>query len=261
MNTVKNKMRRIMKKMISMVITLAMLVQYLPVNWLQDVFADEINHAISVSFKGNDSLKEAGKGNYLMSSSEIISMSINLKPNWNKKDGYSSGTKLKLALPWFYYNENNNIVFTTDPKKTKDENQNVEFIGGVEARISSKPNAWSLGVPTDNDYGWGSDYDETTGNKAEWRRTSLEVNSQQVVRFQNAETFNVEFRFFTKNGATIPENASAEVAVGASYDSFYSNSDSLISSSGYSILPGRSPLEGEDKDDMRIINIVNSNLD
>lgn len=39
MNTEKNKMRRIMKKMISMVITLAMLVQYLPVNWLQDVFA------------------------------------------------------------------------------------------------------------------------------------------------------------------------------------------------------------------------------
>ena len=49
MNTVKNKMRRIMKKMISMVITLAMLVQYLPVNWLQDVFAAGTK-PVSVSF-------------------------------------------------------------------------------------------------------------------------------------------------------------------------------------------------------------------
>lgn len=32
MNTVKHKMKNIMKKMISVVITLAMLVQYLPVN-------------------------------------------------------------------------------------------------------------------------------------------------------------------------------------------------------------------------------------
>lgn len=40
MNTVKHKMKNIMKKMISVVITLAMLVQYLPVNWLQDVFAE-----------------------------------------------------------------------------------------------------------------------------------------------------------------------------------------------------------------------------
>lgn len=49
MNTEKNKMRRIMKKMISMVITLAMLVQYLPVNWLQDVFAAGTK-PVSVSF-------------------------------------------------------------------------------------------------------------------------------------------------------------------------------------------------------------------
>ena len=87
MNTVKNKMRKIIKRAISVFVTLSMLVQYLPVNWLHDVFAAG-TRPVSVSFLSSGSnLKPAGDGNYLLSSGQEMTMSVNLKPNWNENEG------------------------------------------------------------------------------------------------------------------------------------------------------------------------------
>lgn len=100
MNTVKHKMKNIMKKMISVVITLAMLVQYLPVNWLQDVFAESGSKAISSSFlqTGTD-LRPAGTNNYLMSMGNPMTIDVRLRPNWNQNEGAAVSPKLKIELP------------------------------------------------------------------------------------------------------------------------------------------------------------------
>lgn len=258
MNTVKHKMKNIMKKMISVVITLAMLVQYLPVNWLQDVFAESGSKAISSSFlqTGTD-LRPAGTNNYLMSMGNPMTIDVRLRPNWNQNEGAAVSPKLKIELPWFYYKDGI-VVSTTKPQEVKDEDPSVEFIGGIEAKLSSAPVIWYATRPTNNpEYGWGSDYNADTG-KGEFRRSSLEITSTKDID-ASAVTFAVTFQFFTKDGAKIPENTSAPVALGASYTQFKDPNGKL--SDGYSNNVGGPVKNGEDSSDVRLINIVNSNLE
>ena len=258
MNTVKHKMKNIMKKMISVVITLAMLVQYLPVNWLQDVFAESGSKAISSSFlqTGTD-LRPAGTNNYLMSMGNPMTIDVRLRPNWNQNEGAAVSPKLKIELPWFYYKDGI-VVSTTKPQEVKDEDPSVEFIGGIEAKLSSAPVIWYATRPTNNpEYGWGSDYNADTG-KGEFRRSSLEITSTKDID-ASAVTFAVTFQFFTKDGAKIPENTSAPVALGASYTQFKDQNGKL--SDGYSNNVGGPVKNGEDSSDVRLINIVNSNLE
>ena len=181
MNTVKHKMKNIMKKMISVVITLAMLVQYLPVNWLQDVFAESGSKAISSSFlqTGTD-LRPAGTNNYLMSMGNPMTIDVRLRPNWNQNEGAAVSPKLKIELPWFYYKDGI-VVSTTKPQEVKDEDPSVEFIGGIEAKLSSAPVIWYATRPTNNpEYGWGSDYNADTG-KGEFRRSSNGMNLRKIL--------------------------------------------------------------------------------
>lgn len=264
MNTVKHKMKNIMKKMISVVITLAMLVQYLPVNWLQDVFADEGSKPISVSFLQSGptgtTLRPAGNGNYLMSIGTPMTIDVRLRPNWNQNEGSAKTPKLKLDLPWFYYKDGI-VVSTTNPQQVKTENPDVQFIGGIEAKLASAPTTWySIKPSIDSEYGWGSDYSidsETEKVKGDFRRTSLDITSTSNIN--QTTTFSITFQFFTLNDAKIPENTSAPVAVGASYAQFVDSNGK--ESDGYSISPGGAIKAGEDATDVRTINIVNSNLE
>ena len=98
MNTVKHKMKNIMKKMISVVITLAMLVQYLPVNFIRDVFAvDTQALPISISFlapgDSDTSIKKAGEGNYLLSQKEELTLGIKLSSLWAENIGHANDPK------------------------------------------------------------------------------------------------------------------------------------------------------------------------
>lgn len=259
MNTVKNKMRRIMKKMISMVITLAMLVQYLPVNWLQDVFAAGTK-PVSVSFLNSGAnLKPAGDGNYLMSTGNPMTMNVNLNPNWNTNEGYALNPKIKITLPWFYYDEKGILVSTPKPEEVYAKNPNVKFIGGIEAK-AEQSGSWYTETPAaDNGYVWGSDHPAGTQDGA-FRRSSLEVSAASSVHFNTKTTFNITFQFFTLDeNNSIPENASVPVSIGASYENFVDSSGNT--SAGYSIIPGNKPKNGEDETDVRTINIINSNLE
>lgn len=259
MNTVKNKMRRIMKKMISMVITLAMLVQYLPVNWLQDVFAAGTK-PVSVSFLNSGAnLKPAGDGNYLMSTGNPMTMNVNLNPNWNTNEGYALNPKIKITLPWFYYDEKGILVSTPKPEEVYAKNPNVKFIGGIEAK-AEQSGSWYTETPAaDNGYVWGSDHPAGTQDGA-FRRSSLEVSAAASVHFNTKTTFNITFQFFTLDeNNSIPENASVPVSIGASYENFVDSSGNT--SAGYSIIPGNKPKNGEDETDVRTINIINSNLE
>lgn len=259
MNTEKNKMRRIMKKMISMVITLAMLVQYLPVNWLQDVFAAGTK-PVSVSFLNSGAnLKPAGDGNYLMSTGNPMTMNVNLNPNWNTNEGYALNPKIKITLPWFYYDEKGILVSTPKPEEVYAKNPNVKFIGGIEAK-AEQSGSWYTETPAaDNGYVWGSDHPAGTQDGA-FRRSSLEVSAASSVHFNTKTTFNITFQFFTLDeNNSIPENASVPVSIGASYENFVDSSGNT--SAGYSIIPGNKPKNGEDETDVRTINIINSNLE
>lgn len=260
MNTVKNKMRKIIKRAISVFVTLSMLVQYLPVNWLHDVFAAG-TRPVSVSFLSSGSnLKPAGDGNYLLSSGQEMTMSVNLKPNWNENEGYARNPKVKISLPWFYYNSSGIIVSTTNPEEVLKDHPDVNFIGGIEAKAEGNGN-WYTETPTaDNGYVWGSDHNPSAGQEGSYRRSSLEITATDSLQFKATTTFSITFKFFTLDDSQpIPENASAPVAIGASYGSFVDNLGNV--SDGYNITPGRTPQNGEDETDVRTINIINSNLD
>lgn len=257
MNTVKNKMRKIIKRAISVFVTLSMLVQYLPVNWLHDVFAAG-TRPVSVSFLSSGSnLKPAGDGNYLLSSGQEMTMSVNLKPNWNENEGYARNPKVKISLPWFYYNSSGIIVSTTNPEEVLKDHPDVNFIGGIEAKAEGNGN-WYTETPTaDNGYVWGSDHNPSAGQEGSYRRSSLEITATDSLQFKATTTFSITFKFFTLDDSQpIPENASAPVAIGASYGSFVDNLGNV--SDGYNITPGRTPQNGEDETDVRTINIINS---
>lgn len=250
MDTVKKKMRRIIKRMISVVITLSMLVQYLPVNWLQDVFATgEKTFSVKFSEQGMN-YKKGGDHNYLVSASsnEVISMNAILQANWNQQDGYAKGTNLKVNLPWFYRDANGNIVYTTDPRKTKQEHPEINYIGGIEAQIDAK-SGWFIDTPTDSEYGIGNETD-TNGNSQTWYRTTLSLSSLDDTKFNSSVTNSVKFKFFTEEGCEIPENTSAAVSLSASYRQFYNNSDVLVSDG----------LQNAEITSDSVINLVNSNL-
>ena len=253
------KWRKRTKKIVCSILTLAMLVQYLPVSFLRDVFAANVEaRAISVSFLNDGSggnLKPAGVGNYLLSTGEQMSLYLKIKAEWNDNEGYDKGTKMKLKLPWFYYSESGVILQTFDRNEVIAQNPDVEFIGGVEAKLSSTETNWVVPQPTDQEQ-WGSDKD---GAKA-YRRQQLEIQSTPTNLFKGSATPEVTFKFFTLGDNVIPENTSASIALGASYVNFYDSSTNEPSPTGYVIQPGSTPSGNEDKSDLRAINIVNSNL-
>ena len=156
------KWRKRTKKIVCSILTLAMLVQYLPVSFLRDVFAANVEaRAISVSFLNDGSggnLKPAGVGNYLLSTGEQMSLYLKIKAEWNDNEGYAKGTKMTLKLPWFYYSESGVILQTFDRNEVIAQNPDVEFIGGVEAKLSSTETNWVVPQPTDQEQ-WGSDKD------------------------------------------------------------------------------------------------------
>ena len=146
--------------------------------------------------------------------------------------GKADKLNLKIDLPYFYYNDDNELIITYDINKVP-ESQRGENLMGIQAKIVAN-----------------GDYDLpaiSNGSKEYAYRGPFIINGEQSLIAGSPQTLTIAASFY----GNVPENAAANIQVGGGYKIYQNESDERCEVN-YSVAPGAS--------ENSIYTLINSNL-
>ena len=177
------------------------------------------------------------RGTYLVSKDSNMVMTARFSPNFT--DGYVTGAYIEIRLPYFYWGDDGKLMISD----TKPDGVEEKDLMGIECQAPSDIGNWIVDPSVGEE-----------GSSDTCRRGVMRIKAYDGVETSAAKSFDLTLRFF----GDVPENESGTVKIGAGYQYYY-DAYGNQSDRGYVIVPGESG-SGESSSDLRIINMVNSNL-
>ncbi len=218
--------------------------------------------AVTFQSAGEGTANYTDDGQIMLSMENTATVGIELAPRWNQNQGKASGTVVSIRLPWIYYDKKNVISFGYD--KSQIVSDGGVIVGGIEASFqSTADSAWYSATSASNSE--IEDVKDSDGKDTSYKRNLLQIRHVSGSEFNETRTFNISLKFFTLEGVklpegvtvAIPENASANLMLGASYEMFV-DSDK-VELGGFWMNPGTSG-SGDRENDKHTLTLINSNL-
>ena len=218
--------------------------------------------APSIAVDFNDDLNSGSQGTKADSGLYLLGNNVDMILAGRYMAGYTQGyvtdAYMILQLPYLYYQGDKLMMSYTKPQNIPDDQ-----LMGIEAKATDDnwldvQKSEELGVIADLNTNLAKELidNSTYDSESGYHRGSIVMKTPSDYEVdQNMRSVNFHFRFF----GNVPENASAQIKVGAAYGKYhdpYGNE----SKEGFLINPGEPTANESANDYLRIINIVNSNL-